>query len=252
MPAERLRLHRYGNARGTPVVLLHGLTEAGTAWPDLVLRWQEQWDIYAPDLRGHGESPRFSDGELDAAADVLLADVLDVLEEVGEPAVLVGHSLGALLALRAALARPQSVLALVLEDPARPGGTGPELVAANQAFLDGMAEPTAHIERMLRETAWTRAEIEAWAACKPLVDREYIARGLSLGDTRWEELFEDLAVPTLVVVPPSSAMAPRGVANALVRSVVIPDSGHCVRRDQPGRYHGVVDAFLDRTTTAAQ
>ena len=75
------------------------------------------------------------------------------------------------------------MLALVLEDPARPGGTGPELVAANQAFLDGMAEPTAHVERMLRETAWTRAEIEAvsgYANWRGHSDTEVLAEAFAL------------------------------------------------------------------------
>lgn len=49
----RMRVHRYGNPHERPVVLVHGFTEAGTAWPDLVLRWEARWNIHAPDLRGH-------------------------------------------------------------------------------------------------------------------------------------------------------------------------------------------------------
>lgn len=246
---QPLSIHRYGDPDARPVVLVHGFTEAGTAWPDLVLRWRSRWNIYAPDLRGHGLSPRFSAEELDAAPAVLLADLVQLLDEIGEPAVLIGHSLGGLLALRAALVRPQQVSALVLEDPARPGGArpDPQFVAANQAFLDDMDEPSAHVDRMLRETSWTRAEVEAWAACKPLVDREYVRRGLFLGDTAWEELFEALTVPTLLVVPQGSGMAPRDLRNHRVRKVVVPDAGHCVRRDQPDLYHAAVDAFLAAT-----
>lgn len=246
---QPLTVHRYGDPHAKPVVLVHGFTEAGTAWPDLVLRWQARWNIYAPDLRGHGDSPRFSADELDAAPDVLLADMLDLLDEVGEPAALVGHSLGGFVALRAALARPQQVSALVLEDPAKPGGSrpDPQFVAANQAFLDDMSEPSVHMERMLRETTWSRAEVEAWARCKPRVDREYVRRGLFLGGATWEELFEALDVPTLLVIPPNSDMAPRGLRNDQVRTVVVPNAGHCVRRDNPAEYHRAVDAFLATT-----
>ncbi|WP_434081393.1 alpha/beta fold hydrolase [Sanguibacter sp. Z1732] len=161
------------------MVLLHGVTDAGTAWPDLVSHWQERWDIHSPDLRGHGRSPRFAEDQLDAAPDVMLDDVLAVLEHIGEPVALIGHSLGGFLALRAALARPRYIAALVLEDPARPSGStpDPQFVAANEALLDSMVDPGTQIERMLRETPWTRTEVEAWAACKPLVDRRYIARG---------------------------------------------------------------------------
>ena len=111
--------HRYGSSGGRRAIALHGLTEAGTCWPDLIGQYPH-WDIAAPDLRGHGESPRFTEDELSATPQVMLADVVELLDAQAEPVVLFGHSLGGLLALRAALARPDRVAALILEDPAKP------------------------------------------------------------------------------------------------------------------------------------
>lgn len=212
-----LTTHEYGTPDADTVLLLHGLTEAGTAWPDLVSHWREDWHILSPDLRGHGSSPRFTQEQLGHAPQVLLADVLDLLDSLAEPVVLVGHSLGGLLALRAAIARPEAVRALVLEDPARPSGS------------------------------WTPdPQIVAWAQCKAQVDRRYIRRGLFLGDARWDELFDALTVPTLLVVPPDSPMAPdpARLRNPGVRTAVVPGAGHCVRRDQPVAYLAAVDGFL--------
>jgi pimeloyl-ACP methyl ester carboxylesterase len=195
-----LTIHRYGSSNARTVVLMHGLTEAGTTWPDLVGHWGDNWHVLAPDLRGHGQSPRFTEDELATAPEVLLADVVTVVDVQPEPVALVGHSLGGLLALRAAVARPDRVWALVLEDPARPtGGRTPDpgFVAENEDFLDAMADQAGQVARMLRDSSWSRAEIEAWAACKPLVDRAYLRRGLYLGDGAWEELFDALRVPTL-------------------------------------------------------
>jgi pimeloyl-ACP methyl ester carboxylesterase len=199
-------------------------------------------------------SPRFTDGQLEAATGVLLDDLLALLDAMAQPVALVGHSLGGLLSLRAALARPEQVWALVLEDPAKPARSTPDpaFVAMNDELLEVMADEVRHPEqvaRMLRETPWSRTEVDAWAACKPLVDREYVRRGLWLGDPAWEELFNSLTVPTLLLVPPTSDMAPRreAVHNPLVRTVEVPDSGPCLRRDQPARYHQEVDAFLAGT-----
>jgi pimeloyl-ACP methyl ester carboxylesterase len=244
-----LMIHQYGSSNARTVVLVHGLTEAGTTWPDLVGHWGDDWHVLAPDLRGHGQSPRFAEDEFASAPEVLLADVIAVVDAQPEPVALFGHSLGGLLALRAAVARPDRVWALVLEDPARPtGGRKPDpgFVAQNEDFLDAMADQDGQVARMLRDSSWSRSEIEAWAACKPLVDRAYVRRGLYLGDDAWEELFEALRVPTLLLVPTDSPMAPRpeAVHNDLVRTVVVPGAGHCVRRDQPARYLRAVDAFL--------
>jgi len=244
-----LMIHQYGSSNARTVVLVHGLTEAGTTWPDLVGHWGDDWHVLAPDLRGHGQSPRFTEEEMASAPEVLLADVIAVVDAQPEPVALFGHSLGGLLALRAAVARPDRVWALVLEDPARPtGGRTPDpgFVAQNEDFLDAMADQDGQIARMLRDSSWSRSEIEAWAACKPLVDRAYVRRGLYLGNDAWEEVFEALRVPTLLLVPTDSPMAPRpeSVHNDLVRTVVVAGAGHCVRRDQPARYLQAVDAFL--------
>lgn len=247
---QPLTIHRYGDPGAAPLVLVHGLTDAGTAWPSLIRHWGDRWDVHAPDLRGHGLSPRFTEDQLAVAPDVMLADVVALLEAMPEPAALVGHSLGGLLALRAALVRPELVRALVVEDPAKPAGNTPDaaFVAAQEVFLDSMSDPAEHVQRMLTETSWSHDEVEAWAACKPLVDREYIRRGLFLGDPAWQELFDRLTVPTLLVVPPTSDMAPRpeDLHNDLVTTEVVPGSGHCVRRDQSARYHQAVDDFLAR------
>lgn len=243
-----LTIHEYGNPDARTVLLLHGVTDAGTSWPDLVEHWSDDWHVLAPDLRGHGQSPRFTEDQLDASPEVLLADVLEVLAAQPEPVALVGHSLGGFLALRAALTRPDKIWALVLEDPARPSGRTPDaaFVAQNEEFLDAMADQAGQVEQMLHDSTWSRTEVEAWAACKPLVDRAYIRRGLYLGDAVWEERFDALCVPTLLVVPPDSTMAPRqeAIHNDLLRTVVVPDAGHCVRRDQPDAYYRAVDTFL--------
>ena len=256
-----LRVHEHGPPDAPTLVLLHGLTEAGTAWPDAVKRWQGTWHIVAVDLRGHGRSPRFTTAELQRTHEVWLADVLDVLREVPAAPIVVGHSLGGLFALRAAVDAPQLVRALVLEDPARPTGEvtpDPEFVAHQEAFLDTFVSGTAAEKaRMRRQSSWTPEEIDEWADCKPLVDRRMIRGGLSLGPADWPALLAALTVPTLFVVPTDGEMAPTDdeLGNPLIDIARIPGVGHCVRRDDAASYHAAVDPFLElrrpRTPPAA-
>ena len=53
-----LTIHQYGSLNARTAVLVHGLTETGTTWPDLVGHWGDDGHVLAPDLRGHGQSAR--------------------------------------------------------------------------------------------------------------------------------------------------------------------------------------------------
>ncbi len=104
-----------GPPSGTSLVMLHGVT---TWWqtflpvlPGLCLRYH----TYALDLRGHGQST-WTPGAYAVSNDI--TDVSAFLHDrVGEPAVLLGWSLGAIVALLTAAASPESVRAVVLVDP---------------------------------------------------------------------------------------------------------------------------------------
>ena len=61
---------------------------------------------------------------------------------------------------------------------------------------------------MRAESRWAVEEIDEWAASQPLVDRAMIHDGLILGDGTWEPVFNGLTVPTLLVAPTDSPMAP--------------------------------------------
>ncbi len=99
-----------------PVMLLHGLASNMTRWSEFVERTTlaEGRDVIRVDLRGHGDSPTRGRVSLELWSDDLLA-LLDALSATR--ALLVGHSLGAQVALACASRAPQRVAALVLIDP---------------------------------------------------------------------------------------------------------------------------------------
>jgi pimeloyl-ACP methyl ester carboxylesterase len=103
-----LHLERSGD--GEPVVFLHGAagSSATYGWlPDLGRT------VIRPDFRGHGRSSRVPGGYL---LGDYVDDALSVLRETG-PAVLVGHSLGGVVAWTVAQRHPELVTSIVLEDP---------------------------------------------------------------------------------------------------------------------------------------
>lgn len=109
---------------GPTIVLLHGLTNDADSWADTAAELQALAPavrLVIPDLRGHGASGLPADGSwrtdpvaalsmAEFAADVVaLLDVLDI-----DAAMLVGHSMGSLVATTCALAHPDRVTNLVL------------------------------------------------------------------------------------------------------------------------------------------
>ncbi|MDR0960611.1 MAG: alpha/beta hydrolase [Propionibacteriaceae bacterium] len=253
MPAP-LTVHHHGDPAHPPLVLLHGLTDAGTVWPDAVRRWQDDWHIIAPDLRGHGSSPRFTADEVERVCETWFDDVVALLDDVTDggraPAVVVGHSLGGYLTLRAAIARPDLVRAIVMEDPA--GSMPVEHVQAFQVgqgeFINKFDTPekaAAEICRMSHETPWLNEEILVWAACKPLVDRRVLEH-LALADVDIDSSDGLPQVPALLVLPEGRTLIPRyeNFPRDRVQIEHIPHVGHCIRRDDREAYHCVVDPFL--------
>lgn len=83
------------------IVFVHGAMHGAWTWDEHFLPWfaQRGWHVIALDLRGHGDSP--SDRSvLWASVRDYLDDVHEVVEELPEPPVLVGHSLGGFVVQR--------------------------------------------------------------------------------------------------------------------------------------------------------
>ncbi len=99
-----------------PALLLHGLASNMTRWTEFVGRTTlaQERDLIRVDLRGHGDSPTRGRIGLELWSDDLLA-LLDA--QGARRAMLIGHSLGAQVALACAARAPARVAALVLIDP---------------------------------------------------------------------------------------------------------------------------------------
>ncbi len=112
---------RWPGARGQPTLLmLHGLASNSTRWCELaeLLAGEFAAELVCPDLRGHGGS--VYRGRL--RSEDWVGDLVGLLDHLECPRVVAGgHCLGANIALRLALARPERVSALILIEPMLPG-----------------------------------------------------------------------------------------------------------------------------------
>src|SRR4051794_14865637 len=75
-----MRLAHTDTGDGPPIVLLHGGGSGRATW-DGFARALPGWRVIAPDLRGHGASPRCGEYHLQDHAD----DVAELLETLGLP-----------------------------------------------------------------------------------------------------------------------------------------------------------------------
>ena len=111
--ATTLNYLEMGSSSSSPLVMLHGGAWCWQEFLSLIPTLAQKWHTYALDLRGNGrsgwvpETYRLKD---------FVDDNAQFLEQLDRPAVLVGHSIGGVVALMLASRCPERVRALIIED----------------------------------------------------------------------------------------------------------------------------------------
>ena len=256
-------IHYDTRGSGPPLVFLHGGWLDRDLWKPQVERFADEYSVVTPDLRGHGES--LADGSFDI--DRMAADVAALCEQLGaERPILVGLSLGSLVAQKFATAHPDRLAGLVLAGTVRsvPPVPGPE---AGRRLLAprGPAHawvrlwgPAATFRTLLgsvesTEGTWLALDGAARSYALDCIDAYDPGEFLRVLDTFYEfrplEL-GGLAVPTLLVHGDHEASAVVAQNRRLARTlpdaerVVIEDAGHLLNRDAPEKFDAALSEFL--------
>jgi pimeloyl-ACP methyl ester carboxylesterase len=251
-----LRWEPDGAVRGE-VALVHGVMALADTWwrigPALAARG---WRATAIDLPAHAGDAR-RDGPLDL--DALAGGVAARLD--GPVDLLVGHSLGAIVALELLAREPGAARAVVLEEPPGPGsidrGALADVIAHDAAAVRRDRGPLVAREREANPR-WDPGDVERSVQGIEEADADAIVAALG-GPLRWDlsTLLAAVRVPTLVLAAPDGpgtfprdpGSALRGADRDRVRAALVPerfvvlDGGHCLHRDDAACWLDAVDAF---------
>ena len=265
-----LRLHyfEWQGAGTRPLVLMHGLRDYAYYWQDCANRLLEEFHIFAPDLRGHGESEAAPGGYLVWA---LASDLARFVDKIGlQRFDLVGLSLGSRVSM--AYARENSLrlkhLALVDMGPqmARVGAVGlkkdmtskadrpPSSFSLDeaQAFYAGQW-PTladASIERLIQNSL-VQGDDGTYANRydRRLADVTTKAAIPEI-DFLWDSLTH-VRCPALVARGENSPILDDDISSRMVRSLpdgrlyVFADTGHSLPRVAPELFADLIRSFLN-------
>jgi len=110
--------YRYFGGEGQPpLVILHGLLGSSRNWTTAGKLLARSFEVFALDLRGHGDSSWAPPSERDYSFTACAADVTAWLEAKGvSRPILLGHSFGGKIAMRVAVDSPTRCRALVVAD----------------------------------------------------------------------------------------------------------------------------------------
>lgn len=150
--------------RGMPIVAIHALTTSYKTFVGIGERLTGRRPLFAPDLRGRGDSDKPA-GPYGMAAHA--ADLAAAMRAIGiGPAVVVGHSMGAYVATALAAAEPDLVAGVVLLD----GGHPPELPPGldPDTHLDQILGPV--IGRLRRDFASLEEYLDSWRRLPTFAD----------------------------------------------------------------------------------
>ncbi len=115
MQTDMLATLRHPAATATdapPLVIVHGLYGSGRNWGVIARRLADIRDVITVDMRNHGESPRFPTQTYPDMA----ADLAEVIENLGAPVDLLGHSMGGKAAMQLALTQGALIRRLIVAD----------------------------------------------------------------------------------------------------------------------------------------
>ena len=270
---------RFGGPLDAPrAVLVHGAGGTLLDWLPLTPELRQRLDLYALDLPGSGRSPLAGRSPSIAGGTAFLDRF--VRDVVREPVLLLGNSLGGIMALEYARRHPSQVTGVVLLDATQPLGRGGDLRVAAALLASLLPRVPQRVlsaqrakvdaERHVRDNlAWTFGDaaavppdlVTAMVAERRLQGPEHdavfvsVARsivGLLARPWQHRRLFREVDVPVLMIHGEADPIIPvrwartSAAANPAWRFHALPGVGHLPQAERPDLVAKLVLEWLDQ------
>lgn len=251
--------YRRAGVAGAPVVvLIHGVGMASEVWGPQIAALSARHDVIALDMPGHGGSSLPPE---DARLSDYAGQVVALLDALAIPsAVLIGHSMGALVALETALSHPARVRAVAALNAVF--CRTPEqraIVTARAGALDAEGRAASHAAAVAR---WFGAPVPAELQASAAQVAALLAAGDPAGYARTYALFaasddahrdrlSSLAVPALFITADGDANSTPAMSQAMAalapqgRAEVLQGARHMMTLTHPDEVNARLLAFLD-------
>jgi pimeloyl-ACP methyl ester carboxylesterase len=230
-------------------VFIHGWACDRSTWRPQVEDLSRDFRCINVDLRGRGESQPMPPFDTTTAAD----DVADMIRQLGiAPVIIVGHSLGGLVALLVNDRHPELVLGIVIGDPPLTAASAGSFARGAQRITEAGSMEAARdqIESFFADS--TPGHIRDYVRKMTLSCPADVGAGMISDAEVFHERMTDLikkadARPFMAIWPP----APRGNPDALrqvttfLRQEPIADVGHFFQIERPEVTNALLRAFVD-------
>ena len=243
-----------GPHTGTPLLIVHGLYGSGRNWGVIAKRLSDTRRVITVDMRNHGESfwsdeHKYTD---------LAQDLAEVIDHLGGPMDVVGHSMGGKAAMVLALTRPDTLRRLVIADIAPVAYTHSQM-----EFIEAMRSVDM---RTVARRSDANAQLKAAGVDEALCS--FLTQSLDVPQKKWRLNLDALArnmhaimgFPDIAAVYSGPNLFLSGGQSDYVKSehrshiralfptarfAKISDAGHWLHAENPRAFEGTVRAYLD-------
>ena len=247
-----LHYQTIGSPESKPLlVFANSLGTDQRIWRDVIMRLAGDYSILTYDMRGHGLSDT---GRTPYTMPMLAADLEGLIDLIGgHDAIIVGVSVGGLVAQQLYARRPDLVRALILCDTAAKIGTDESWNARIAAIEAGGMASIADgvLDRWFTPAFRQTAEFPGY---RNMLARQpadgYIATCAAIRDCDLSAEARRIAVPTICIAGDSDASTPPGLVTEFARTIpaarleIIKDCGHLPSIEQPVALVEIMRAFI--------